>query len=132
MLIEEGLFAFLSTDTGVNVTAGIGRRIYGNIAPQNAVMPCIVYTKITQLESQTLCGTDNLVRALLQIDCYAKEYKEAKQVAKAVKTLLRDYKGLMGTVRTRNTILDNEVDLGDPEPGLSRVSQTFFTWYYEE
>lgn len=134
MLIEEGLYAFLAADSTLNndPNFGVKGRIFGMLAPQNTVTPCIVYSKIVQIESQTLCGTDNLVRALMQIDCYTKEYKESKQVAKAVKLRLRDYKGLMGTVRTANIVLDNEVDLNDPDPGLFRVSQTFFIWYYEE
>lgn len=129
-LLEESLFAFLSSDTAV--ASFVESRIYGLIAPQGAQLPRIIYSRIATQRTQTLCATDGKVRTAMQVDCYSKTFKEAKQLAKVVQQTLTDFTGDMMGTRVSTVILDSEVDLDDPDPGLYRVSQTYFIWYKEE
>lgn len=130
MILEESLFSFLSSDTAVG--AMVLDRIYGQTQPQKGKQPCIVYSRTHTLRSQTLCKTDSKVRATMLLDCYDKSYKGAKQLADVVRHTLIDFAGDMSGTRVSTVILDGEVDLDDPEPGLFSVSQTYFIWFTEE
>jgi len=130
VILEESLFSFLSSDTAV--AAIIGDRIYGVVAPQNAPLPRIVYTRMHTARTQTLCKTDSKVRATLLIECYDKNYKGSKLLADVVRQTLTDFSGDMAGTRVSTIALDAEVDLDDPEPGLYSVSQTYLIWFTEE
>ncbi len=130
MMLEESLFSFLTSDTAI---AGmIDARVYAQIAPQGALLPRVVYSRITTQRTQTLCGTDQKVRAVMQIDSYDRTYKGAKELAKALFFTLVDFSGDMNGTRVSTVALDSDVDLDDPDPGLFRVSQTYFIWFKEE
>jgi hypothetical protein len=130
VILEESLFSFLSSDTAVGSV--VADRIYGLIQPQKGLQPCIVYSRIATLRSQTLCATDSKVRAMLLIDCYDKTYKGSKLLAEVVRQTLTDFSGDMAGTRISSVALDAEVDRDDPEPGLYSVSQTYFIWFTEE
>lgn len=131
MILEDSLFAFLAGDTAV--AALVDDRIFGGfIQDQNAKMPCIVYARITVTRTQTLCGTDRKARAVMRIDSYDKAYRSAKLLAEVLRHTLTDFSGDMYGTRVSLVAMDSEVDLDDPEPGLYRVSQTYFIWFNEE
>ena len=129
-MIEESLFALLSSDTAVSGL--VEDRVYGLIAPQVAPLPRIVYARIASLRTQTLCATDRKVRVLMQVDSYDRTYRGSKVLAGAVRQTLTDYTGDMFGTRVATVTLDSEIDLADPDPGLYRVSQSYFLWITEE
>lgn len=129
-MIEEGLFSHLKADAGLTALLR-STNIFGVIIPQNSGMPSVVYSRIAATRTQTLCGTDGLVKGLFQIDSYAISYLTAKKLANAVRLSLIDFHGAMGDTRVASVSLDTEVDLDDPEPGLYRVSQTYIIWFAE-
>lgn len=129
-MLEESLYSFLSSDTAVSSL--VNDSIYGLIAPQGAPLPRIIYSRITTQRTSTLCATDTKVRAVMQIDCYARNYKASKELAKTVRQTLTDFSGDMYGTRVSLVTLDQDVDLDDPDPGLYRVSQTYFIWFSEE
>lgn len=131
MTLEFSLFAFLAGDTAV--AAVVEDRIYGGfIEDQRAKQPCVVYARVTATRSQTLCGTDGKVRAVMRIDSYDKSYNGAKALAELLRHTLTDFAGDMYGTRVSLVAMDSEIDLDDPEPGLYRVSQTYFIWFLEE
>lgn len=130
MILEESLFAFLAGDTAV--AALVGDRIYGMIAPQKAKLPRIVYSRIAVTRSQTFCATDRKARAVMQVDAYDLSYRGAKVLAKTIRQTLTDFNGDMAGTPVSTIAMDSEVDLDDPDPGLFRVSQTYFIWFTEE
>lgn len=136
MLLEESLYSFLDADTAIggmvpDLKNG-GSAIYGGIAPQNAPMPRIIYTRISTQRTQSLCGTDPKARAVMQLDCYDRSYKGSKALANAVRLTITDFRGDMAGTHISLITLDTDIDLDDPEPGLFRVSQQYFIWFIEE
>lgn len=128
-MIEEGLFSHLTNDTAVG--AEIDTRMFGSLAPAHAKLPRIVYTKIADGNTQTMCTTDSVKGDRYQLDCYAKDYKTSKALARLVKNSLVDFRGFMGDTYVKTVILETEQDLTDPDPGLNRVSQTYLIWFVE-
>ncbi|MEO8224129.1 MAG: hypothetical protein ABI661_04945 [Gammaproteobacteria bacterium] len=141
MSLGEALKAELtmSTVTAIYLVPGGGLpdRVYPLIIPQQkkngpAQVPAVVYA-INGAERQLLyCGTSNVIRSRLQIDCYDLTYEGARELADAVRETLQDFSGLLGAiVEVRNAALETEIDLQDIDPGLYRVSQSWAFWHVE-
>jgi hypothetical protein len=120
------------------VAALVAARIYPVIAVQDTAQPFLVYTMGTDERQVMYPGSSNLVPGDLEISCYARSYKVAKNLAASVRTCLIDFSGLMSantsplsSVQVSTIHLDGESDLEDIEPGLYRVLQRFTVWYYE-
>lgn len=82
MSIETSLYSTLTGDAGVS--ALIGTRVYPNLAPEGAAHPLVAYSVISGSHIDTIPGTGDTTRKLVQIDCHANTYSSAKAVAAAV------------------------------------------------
>ena len=130
-MIEESLQSFLQGDTALSSL--IEERVYPLIQPQGGKQPCVVYTLVGTSRTVNLCAqTDAKVRGAFQIDSYAKRYAEAKQVAATIRKLMCGFVGDMYGTRVSLITLETDADIGDPDPGLYRVSQQYFIWYTEK
>lgn len=139
-MIDESLFALLR-DSGVSsfvseASSPVRYRIFPLVIPQHESgdldqYPCVVLTKAGASRGVTLSGTDTLVNATYQIDSYAVTYKEAAQLADAVRVALMDFNGTVGDHEIKTANIDNEFAIEDPEPGLYRIMQTYSVWYVE-
>lgn len=98
MLIEEGIYSYLSTYAGL--TALIGTRIYPLENPQNVTLPAVCYQLIStpQAQGYTHAGPTGLLIPRFQFDCYAGTSLACRQVAAQVRAAMDGYVGLMGTV----------------------------------
>jgi hypothetical protein len=85
--LESKLYTLLSGDAGVHSQAA--DRIYPLVAPQDAPLPLVVYTRISSGREYSLAGYSNLENPRMQIDCYGTTYTETKALAEAVTTALR-------------------------------------------
>lgn len=120
MSTGEAIYAELVGAVGV--TALIGTRIYPNLRPAEAALPLAVYSIISDIPENAFMGTaeSRLSHARLQIDVYAKTYRQAHQVAAAIESVIAnlarpDLSGLRDSVR----------DLYDNEAQLHRVSTDY-------
>lgn len=141
-MIEQALFRLLFTSSDVTALVGASpARIYPSMATANATRPYIVYQQITETDiAKNLDGPGNLPAVTFQIDAYSDEHKTARQIARAVRELLRPYRGtvtLAGsptlTVRVADVLLVRTTDFfeSDVTPKLHRVSQDFRIIYAE-
>ncbi len=126
-MIEEGLTSHITDDAGLS--AMIAGRVFAVLAPQGVRTPYVVFNKLSDVQRGTYCASDGITMAVFQFDSYAKTYKEVKLLAKALKTALVDFHGLMGDTRVKTISLENETDLNDPDPGLLRVLTTLIIWH---
>ena len=111
MDLETALTAALQADAGVG--ALVADRIYPQLVPQDATLPAIAYQVITTDGMHTHNGTTPLVRATVQLAIIASTYATAKQIRTAAKTLLDNFKGVMGGVgglQIEECFVSNEVD----------------------
>jgi hypothetical protein len=92
MTLLEQIHAALVANAGVTalVGAGAAARIFPGIAEQGAERPYVVLTDVTDLPENSLDGgpADRLRQAVVQVDCYAIEYRAAKGLAKACTAVL--------------------------------------------
>jgi hypothetical protein len=78
MTLEANLYENLKNDSGV--AALVADRIYVAIAPQEAIMPAIIFHIISTVPENGLSGFLGLDKVRVQVDAWAKTYKEARNI----------------------------------------------------
>ncbi len=113
-LLEEGLSAFIKQQaTIVNI---IGSKIYAVLAPDDAVLPYIIYSRISGSREHIMSAISGLAMPVMQLSCYAATYAESKQLAESVRLSLDNHSGDMGGVNVQAVLFDNEVDDVEESP----------------
>ena len=112
MTIETDLYSTLSGDAGVS--ALVSTRIYPNLAPESAGNPLLVYSTVAENRVDTLPGTNDMRRSMMQISCHADTYAAAKGLAEAVFTALAG-----------NGYLESAVDFYQPDIQVHTVAITW-------
>jgi hypothetical protein len=136
MYLHQAIKNHLATDTSVE--ALIDGRFFYRMIPQKIEtgpprMPCVVYSRGGVERQVTYCETSGLVRTSATLDIYALRLTESRDIARAVRQALIDYRGFLGgLVMVKAASLENEFDLDDLEPGLYRVNQSWTFWHSEE
>ena len=90
-MIEKGLCQLVADDTGVS--ALINGKVYWILAPKGAAVPYVVLSNVITKTSYAMEGATGLQEGLFQADCYATDYYGSRAISKAVRDLLKDYKG---------------------------------------
>lgn len=131
-MIEQGLFAYLSTLPNVQAILGADKtRLYPLIIPQHGNAPCGVYQLAGVDRGRTYCATDTLIMSTVQLDSYGTTYASACVLARVFRLALLDFRGMMGTVDVRDCSLVTESDFEEPEPGLYRRYQSWDIWHID-
>jgi hypothetical protein len=127
--LEVGLHAFLLADPAV--AALIGTRMTPLVLPQNTAYPALTYQRISGQRLRSVDGPAGRARPRMQIDSWAETYLEAKALAAAVRRALDGYAGPMGAAQVGAVSLDDERDIHEDEPKVSRVTQDYLISHEE-
>ena len=106
--LEKGLYTLLSGQT----TAGT--RVYPRL-PERVKFPAIRYLRVYTIRNHSLDGDTGVTEAMLQVDCMALTYSEAKTLADEVRVILHGYTGTWGALVARHTTLDGESDFSEQD-----------------
>lgn len=136
---EEAIRARILEGPG-NATALL-KRIYPQIAPQGAVLPYVVYTRISGAPVHHIRGPTGLARARIQVDTFAATYSQALAISNANRKALDGWRGpiVVGalTLHVSHLFLDNEASslegpLSGSEDPIHRFMQDFVIAYQQE
>jgi hypothetical protein len=96
--MEEEIRALLLVDSGVS--GHVGTRVNFGAHPQGQPFPAIVLNVVSDVQGYNIDSPSGISRARLQVDCYGLTYGTAKQLSRAVLSLLSGYSGgvVMGPV----------------------------------
>jgi len=116
------------------VAAIVGDRIYPLTIPQGEPLPVITYSVVATDEDNQEGDADTLARARVQLDCWATTYKQANDLARAVRLALPTTTGAIGSGTNRVegvSIIPIETgrQLYEPDTGYYRVMLEFYVWY---
>ena len=120
---EIVLLRTLKADLGLSEL--IGNKVFALVIPQGTKLPCITFQRIGGMPANTLAGHSGLEEIDLQIDVWARDYDEAKAVAKAVRTAMPP----SGPQFSAHLIEDQ--DLYEDGTNYFRVSMEFKVWFLE-
>lgn len=119
-MIDEGLRAFLLQYPAI--TAEVSSRVYPAPLPQNATLPALTYTDISDVGSYSMDGPDCLHRVYMQIDHWAETREEARRVESATRTALSGFLGKFpGGLKVGGIFRRNTWTLHEPETKLWRA-----------
>ena len=114
-------------------------RVYALQAKQNTAVPFIVFQRTDSQRWRSMNNPSGMAQAYIQIDCYGKDYYEAKELAAAVETALDGYRGTVyhgnaspqDFTRIGGISLQSDLDLLDQtdEPLLFRNTATYLVTY---
>ena len=82
-MIEEALYDHLKANV-----PSVSGRVYPMIMPQDCDKPAMVYTVVMDMDDQTDVGCVMANNTRFQIDVYAENYLQAKQIKNEVKSAL--------------------------------------------
>lgn len=108
-MIEQSFISLLSTTPAVTMIAN--DRVYPGNRPQNERRPSIVLTRTGTQTFRTFKKRARTIKGTMQIDCLAPTYREAKELAKAVSSVLDDFKGVSMNTRFHWVEIDDESDI---------------------
>lgn len=120
---EIVLLRTLREDAGLS--ALFGSKVFALVIPQGTKLPCITFQRIGGMPANTLSGHSGLEEIDLQIDVWARDYDEAKAVAKAVRAAMPP----SGPQFSAHLIEDQ--DLYEDGTNYFRVSMEYKVWFLE-
>jgi hypothetical protein len=131
--LEKALVAHLKAHDGLS--ALVDTRIYPLVIPQDGVLPCVTYQRISTPRQYTIGGTATVASPRIQVDCWGESYASAKDVAAQVLAALNHESGQIGSCAQAFDILvslaDNEEDSYESDTGRYRVRIDFRVTYEE-
>ena len=120
---EIVLLRTLREDAGLS--ALVGSKVFALVIPQGTKLPCITFQRIGGMPANTLSGHSGLEEIDLQIDVWARDYDEAKAIAKAVRSAMPP----SGPRFSAHLIEDQ--DLYEDGTNYFRVSMEYKVWFLE-
>ena len=120
---EIVLLRTLREDAGLS--ALVGNKVFALVIPQGTKLPCITFQRIGGRPANTLSGHSGLEEIDLQIDVWARDYDQAKAIAKAVRAAMPP----SGPRFSAHLIEDQ--DLYEDGTNYFRVNMEFKVWFLE-
>ena len=132
--IDVALYDILYSDS--TIEGIVSSAIYHQIVPQNTSYPAIRWNQVAGVRNHTLASTDDMVSARFQIDCYGLTSVQARSLADAIRGILDNYTGTVGTVVIQCSHLIDEQDYFSETIGADQLrrygkTQDYLIWYNE-
>lgn len=120
---EIVLLRTLREDAGLS--ALVRNKVFPLFIPSGNYLPCVTFQRLGGMPANTLSGHSGLEEIDLQIVVWARDYDEAKAVAKAVRSAMPP----SGPQFSAHLIEDQ--DLYEDGTNYLRVSMEFKVWFLE-
>ena len=120
---EIVLLRTLREDAGLS--ALVGSKVFPLAIPAGNYLPCVTFQRLGGRPANTLAGPSGLEEIDLQIDVWARDYDEAKAIAKAVRSAMPP----SGPRFSAHLIEDQ--DLYEDGTNYFRVNMEYKVWFLE-
>ena len=107
------------------MSALVGSKVFPLFIPSGNYLPCVTFQRLGGRPANTLSGASGLEEIDLQIDVWARDYDEAKAIAKAVRSAMPPSGPQFGAH------LIEDQDLYEDGTNYFRVSMEFKVWFLE-
>lgn len=134
--MREQIRAYLLADA--EVARLVGARVAWGLRPRAAVLPAVALAVIDSERDYAMQRPTGLVRARVQVDCWAQTYGDAVYVSRAVRAALSGLRATLDGVEILGAFADLERDMSEeddsgasPLDALFRISTDFQLWHSE-
>lgn len=121
--LEQALASWLLAQ--LPVAALLGDRLYPLVLPQAGGLPAATWQRIGADIEYDLDGPAGLERPLVQIDCWAASFADARGLAGAIREVLHGYSGPMGDLTVQRVVIEREADEYEAETQLYRCGADY-------
>lgn len=104
--LEAAVYARLAGFAGLAALAGT--RIYPGARPQGALLPAVVYQRISTVRFSAMGVDSGVVKARVQLDAWALTFTAALDVKEQVRAALQRWRDAAAAVPILETFLDGE------------------------
>lgn len=98
-MIEQALFQLVTQESTIQSAVGVDAngttRAYWILAPQGAIIPFLIFSRVGTTENYAMSGTTGLREALFQIVCYSSTYYQSRNISGVVRNFLKNYTGTL-------------------------------------
>ena len=130
MTLEEGLYSYLQSQTGV--TALVGTRIYPLLLQQVETLPAVAYQRISTQRNSSHGGPAKASIARIQFDALAATMTQAQAVLAAIRNACDGVGGTLGGGVVVSTMqADDEQTFYDEETRYKRATLDLVVYFYE-
>lgn len=131
--MQEALRSYL---IGIEtITDLVGNRISWSVIPRQQALPAIVLQLIDGIPDYVFSGPSGIVNSRVQVDCWARTYRDSVSVSRALKTAVSGFRGSVSDTEFHGIFIDSERDLPDDgvpsEELLYRISIDLQVWHSE-
>lgn len=120
---EKALLRTLREDAGLY--ALVGNKVFALLVPPGTTLPCVSFQRLGGRPANTLAGASGLEEIDLLIDAWARDYHEAKAIARAVRAAMPANGPRFGAH------LIEDQDLYEDGTNYFRVSMEYKVWFLE-
>jgi hypothetical protein len=136
-MLQEGLYARLTADTGVKAVLGTATTRSDNTTgvfrvqmPERTPLPAIVTTQIAGADVNSLDGRGTLRTQRIEVACYGKSYANSRDAAHAAQVCLLGFVGTLpdGT-EVQDVLFVMEAEAFEEVPFIYRATFDVEVWY---
>ena len=137
MRIDEAVYTYLSGYAGL--TALVGKRIYPDIAPQQAIYPCLTYQMLSEEEVNTFTQPNStMIGVVFSFSVWGSTRASSKAASEQLRLAFKNYSGVTGGVggvtvsgvEKLGSISDIDID-SDGKIIAYKTIMDFKIWYQE-
>lgn len=110
----------------------IGSRIYGDVLPQNPVMPAITIQQTTSEFADNIQGFSGLEKAVFQIDVWSLSASSRNTISELLRLAICGYTGNPLGVKIQGIRLESRFDRYEVEVKNYRKVHRVIVWHREE
>ena len=132
-IVERAIYELLKT-----LASG---KVYALRAPQGDTGPFIIFQRTDSERFRSINGPSGIAQAFIQVDCYATDYYQSKELGASVEEILDGHRGIVyygddspqEFVNIGGISLQTDVDIIDQtdEPLLFRSTATYLATYHQ-
>ena len=132
MNVFEALFSALSNST--SVTAFSSQRIFPIVAPESAKTPFVTIHQISNIPFHAMESDADISEYRIQISSWTTDFSGVVSLSTAIKGVLRDYSGILGSsnFRVQRIFLDSEYDFPEINLETNKINyhraQDYLVW----
>lgn len=134
MSVEAGVVAYLLSQVSVTNLLASTSELTPLTLRQGGSFPALVYARISGPRVHAHSGAvggDGVSYPRLQLTAWAQTYSAAVALGDAVRKVLDGFAGTMGSYTVQSCLIQNDLDLRDPETGLYGRLQDYIIWHVE-
>lgn len=119
--IHEAIFDRLVGHGGVN--ALVAGRVYRNKMPQNEVMPCIVYQRISKVKYHAMGVEAGVATSRFQFTAWAVTHAEAEALEQQIRLAIARWSGTQSGVTIQDSLEESQQEDFEPDTQMEGVHQ---------